>query len=282
MATIVYDPSGNAYELSLLANGQLNATLVILPPAPARSGVTGWTVSQIVQQVMGRTENRASKKPNFDPRMEFFLGLDEFCQEKHYWWRRKMFSFQTTIGQQNYDLSQLTTGNAPDLAEVEEMFVVNAAPQFWPYSVPPAFNPSQQVGAVYGQPNIGQAIPRSAYFISPGNWQLFTLTNPPVQVYTVAGTYYAVPMVTDVAQDGIPLVPPSLHFGLVYMLERRIYEFLYGQNDPRWTVSNKRYEDFLIKAAKSKSFSSQLAISASTGSPAVHSTGGRGYNGGCR
>lgn len=237
--------------------------------------ITQWTVSQIVDQVMGRTQNRASNKPKFDPRMEFWLGLDEFCQEKHYWWRRKMFSLATIIGTQNYDLSA-APANAADLVEVEELFVVNSAPQCWPGSIPPEFNARQQVGAVYGQPQVGQTIPRSGYFLTPGNFQQLTLSQPANQVYTIAGTYYAVPMVTDVTVDAIPLVPPNLHFGLIYMLERRIYEFLYGQEDPRWEVSNKRYEDFLVKAYKSKSFSSQEAIHASTNHGAVHSSGGRG------
>jgi hypothetical protein len=235
-----------------------------------------WTVTQIVDQVMGRTQNRATNKPKFDPRMEFWLGLDEFCQERHYWWTRKMMSFATQIGVQNYDLSGTTTGNAPDLAEIEEMFVVNASPQFWPYSVPPQFTARQQIGAVYGQPQVGQLIPSSGYFLTPGGFQQLTLSQPPNQVYTVAATYYAVPMVTDVTEDDIPLVPPNLHFGLIYMLERRIYEFLFGQGDPRWTVSNKRYEDFLETAAKRKSFSQQQAIHASTNQGAVQAGGGRG------
>lgn len=243
--------------------------------------ITPWTVGQIVKQVMGRTEGRASGKKDFDPRMEFWLGLDEMVQERHYFWRRKTFSLQTEIGTQNYDLSSNGTGqaNAPDLVEIEEIFVVNATPQFWPYSVPPEFTARQQVGAIYGQPQVGQLIPRSGYFLTPGNFQQLTLSQPPNQVYTVAGTYYAVPMVTDVTIDAIPLVPPNLHFGLVYMLERRIFEYLFGQGDPRWTVSNKRYEDFLEKAAKYKSFSQQEAIHASVTSGAVHSSGGRGYGG---
>ena len=108
---------------------------------------------------------------------------------------------------------------------------------------------------------------------------MLTLSQPPNMVYTVAGTYYAVPMVTDTATEDIPLVPPNLYFGLIYMLERRIYEYLYGQDDPRWTVSNKRYQDFVGIAAKYKSFSQQEAIHASVTRGAVSSSGGRGYGG---
>lgn len=210
--------------------------------------------------------------------MEFFLGLDEMTQERHFWWRRKTFSFQTVIGTQSYDLSTNSTGsaNAPDLAEIEEIFVVNSNPQFWPYTVPPEFTARQQIGAIYGQPQVGQLIPRSGYFLTPGDFQQLTLSQPPNQVYTVAGTYYAVPMVTDTAQDVIPLVPPNLHWGLIYMYERRVFEFLFGQGDPRWQVSNKRYQDFLQSAARSKSFSQQYAVHASTSGGAISASGGRG------
>jgi hypothetical protein len=240
--------------------------------------ITQWTVPQIVKQVMGRTQNRARGKVNFDPNIEFFLGLDEFCQEKHYWWRRKMLSFSTSIGVQNYDLSSNGTGqaNAADVVEIEEMFVVNATQQPWPWSVPPEFNARQQIGAVYGQPNIGQSLPRNGYFLTPGNFQQLTLANPPQMAYTIAGTYYAVPMVTDTTVEEIPLVPPNLHFGLIYMLERRIYEMLYGQEDPRFQVSNARYEKFCAIAARTKSFSQQEAIHASTSGHAVSASGGRG------
>lgn len=187
-----------------------------------------------------------------------------------------MFSLATVVGQQNYDLSGTTSGNAPDLVEIEEMFTVNGQPTQWPYSVPPEFSPSQQIAAVYGQPAVGQPWPRSGYFLTPGSFQQLTISNPPPTVFTIAGTYYAVPMVTDTTEDTIPLVPPNLHFGLIYMLERRIMEFLWGQDDPRWQVSNKRYQDFLTIAAKSKSFSSQQAVHASTSHGAISASGGRG------
>jgi hypothetical protein len=279
MSVIVYDPAGNAYALTLDSSGHLVATPTTggpTLPTVGPSGIVGWTVTDIIKQVMGRTENRASGKPNFDLRMEFFLGLDEFVQERHYWWRRKMFAFQTIIGQASYDLSQLGTGNAPDLSEIEEIFVVNAAPQFWPYSVTPEFTAREQVAAIYGQQQVGQLIPKSGYFLTPGAFQLLTLSQPPNQVYTIAGTYYAVPMVTDTTQETIPLVPPNLTFGLIYMYQRRIMEFLSGQDDPRWGMIEKRYQDFLKTAAKVKSFSQQLAIHSSSSEGAIHAGGGRG------
>lgn len=244
----------------------------------------GWSVSQIVNQVMARTEYRAQGNKKPDARMEFFLGLDEFCQEKHYWWRRKAFSLKTIVGQTQYDLSTNTTAggaNSPDVVEIEEMFVINANPQYWPWGVPPHFSARDQVAALFGQNNIVGTVPQSGYFMALAGFQELVFMNPPTQVNTVAATYYAVPMVTDVAADVIPLVPPNLHFGLLYMLERRIFEILYGQNDPRFTVSNKRYEDFKAIAAKNKQFSQQQAIHSSMQQQSITASGSRGRNYGC-
>jgi hypothetical protein len=241
-------------------------------------------VSAIVAQVMGRTEGRAVNKGQFNPRMEFWLGLDELLSEKHYWWARKVFSFATVIEQQNYDLSLTGVGNAnaPDLQEIEEIFLVNAAPILWPYCVRPDFLASQQIGAIYGNNAIAGLIPQTGYFIGLGggaDFQQFTLSGPPDSVYTIAGTYYAVPMVTNISQDVIPLVPPNLHWGLIYMLERRVYEFLYGQEDPRFQMANSRYQQFVMSAARRKNFSQQAAVHVKTNRPAVGAHGGRGYLG---
>jgi hypothetical protein len=244
--------------------------------------IAGWNVSQIVQQVNGRTEGRASGKQDFDLRTEFFMGLDEMTAEKHYWWRHKLFSFQTSIGVSAYDLSSNGTGqaNVPDCVEIEEVFVVNATPQQFPYSINPEFQPRDQVAAIYGNQAVQGLMARSGYFLD--GFQNFVLSAPADQVYTVAGSYYAIPMVTDTTVDVIPLVPPNLHWGLIYVLERRVFAYLYGQEDPRYAVSNAAYAKFLDTAAKYNSFSSQQAVAAKTNRPAVQSSGGRSWGGSLR
>jgi hypothetical protein len=239
--------------------------------------INQWTVTSIVTQAHGRTENRATNKKNFDPVMEFFLGLDAFCSEKHYWWRRKAFSLQTQAGVLKYDLSSNSTGsaNAPDCVEIEEMFVVNANPQYWPWGVPPQFTARQQIAALYGNNVIAGQVPQAGYFMALAGFQELIFMQPPTQVNTVAATYYAVPMVTDTSVDVIPLVPPNLHYGLVDMLERRILKFLYGQEDPRYVTADAVYKEFLVTAAKSKQFSQQQAVHSSMQRPSVVASGNR-------
>jgi hypothetical protein len=240
--------------------------------------VTGWTAPQIILQVHGRTENRAMNKPGFDPRIEFWLGIDEFCGEKHFWWRRKAFSFQTIPGTQTYDLSA-APANASDLVEIEETYCVSAPPAQWPGMVHPRFSPRAQIGAIYGSAAQIALLPANGYFLTPGGFQQFNFMAPPNDVYTVAGTYYAVPMVTNVATVDIPLIPPNLHYGLFDVFERRVLKYLYGQNDPRFTVSDAAYQKFVLDAAKSKNFSQQFSMSMRSTRPAVVSSGGRGWSG---
>jgi hypothetical protein len=238
---------------------------------------SGWTASQIIAQVNGRTENRAMNKPNFNIQMEFWMALDEFCGERHYWWRRRSFSMATIVGQQSYDLNvnevETDTPLAPDLEEIEEVFVVNSAPQPWPFGVAPDLSARQIVTAMYGDAIVNNLPATGGYFIEPGPTRKFWLGTIPQTVFTIAAIYWAIPQNTNLAQDIIPLVPPYLHWGLLYALERRVYEYLYTQNDPRWIQSDQRYQKFLEAAAKSKQFSSQQSITMRTDRPSVRASG---------
>lgn len=236
----------------------------------------GWTVSKIIAQCNAKTENRLANKSDFDLRMEFFMGLDEFCQEKHYWWRREFTSFLTQPGTQEYDLSSAANGgaNAPDCQEIEEAFVVNASPICGPHRVHPSFSPREQLASLFGGQAVGDTIPHSGYFID--GFQNLVFTSPISAAYTVAFTYYGTPMVNDsnYSEDNIPLVPPPLHWGLPYMLLRRMYEYLYSQDDPRNVQNEERYQQFKLSAARWKQYSTVEAIHARTGMGIVAS--GRG------
>ena len=147
---------------------------------------TGLAVSQIIKQVQARTENRTVNKPDYDILMEFFLGLDEFCQEKHYWWRRKASSFQTSVGQSTYDLSSAiapaTTPAAPDAVEIEEAFVVNALPT-GPCRVHPNFTPRDQINAMFGNNSVAGCLPHTGFFLTPGAFQQWDFTIPPQTIF---------------------------------------------------------------------------------------------------
>lgn len=249
---------------------------------------TGWTVAKTIAQANGRSENRVANKPNFDIQMEFFQALDEFCQEKHFWWRRKAASFVTVPGQPDYDLSATVAeggANATDVEEIEEMFVVSAQPFPIPVHCNPAFSARKQLYALFGNPQNMTPFPRTSFFLIPGEFQQLSFTAPPNLAMTIGFTYWAVPMITNTSQavnQPIPLVPPYLHGAMLYALLRRIFEYLYAQEDPRNVMAEKRYQDWIKIAAKSKQFSSQEAVHASMQGHGVHSSGGRGLPHGFR
>jgi len=212
--------------------------------------MAGWSVTQIVEQVNRRTENRASKL--IDLRMEFFLALDEFCNEQHFWWRKKRSSFTTAINTQSYDLSVAAGGSSPDLVELDEMILLNADGVTVAAELIPLFDPQQILAATVQ--NV-QDTPAS-YFIDPKTsiWTLF-LQAPANVAQKILYGYWAIPMVTDPTQDTIPLLPPYLHWGMLPCLEKRVYEFLYGQEDPRFAVASANRENFVLKASRTPHWS---------------------------
>src|ERR1700745_2500961 len=173
-----------------------------------------WTMTQLIDQTLGRFENRPSGKGKFDPRMEAWMAIDEAVEEKNSYWRRKGLSFQTVIGTKSYDLSDPAIANAPDLQEIEEIFAVNANPQDFPGRIPPELTARALIASIYGSA-VQSQIPSTGYYLGFSQFQNFSFSAAPQQVYTVAGTYWAVPMITDVTQETIPLIPPYLHWGLI-------------------------------------------------------------------
>jgi hypothetical protein len=211
-----------------------------------------WTVQQIVEEVSKRTERRADQKINL--RMEFFLGLDEFVSEQHFWWRKKRGTFQTVIGANMYDLSMSAAsgtiqpgGGISDFAQFDEIILLNADGITKQLEIVPILDPVGQLVAIK---NTVQDVP-AAFFIDPQISPTTVVFQAPASVaQTVLYTYWAVPQISEPDEDTIPMVPSYLHWGLVYMLERRVYEFLYGEDDPRFTVANSRYMEFCQKAAR--------------------------------
>lgn len=218
----------------------------------------GWTVTELVGAVSKRTEHRADTK--IDLLMEFFLGLDEFAIEKHYWWRKKRFNFTTQVGVGSYDISTEALGNVQDLGQLDELILLNADGITKALDLTPIIDPIAQLQAI--QNNVPS--PPSGYFLDiNASLSTLRLQAPASVAQIIMGTHWAVPQISDTSVDIIPLVPGYLHWGLVYMLERRVYEFLYGQDDPRFEVSNARYNEFVTKADKMPEWTAKKSRSAS-------------------
>lgn len=231
-----------------------------------------WTVQQVVEYASKRTERRADSK--IDLKMDFFLALDEFCLERHFWWLKKRFVFNTVIAANQYDLSATAAngniqpgGGLTDYAQLDELImlpptgpaVINGIPQTT--RLTPIFEPDAELAALN---NTTSDVP-SAYFIdTQTSLTTLVLQAPANAVRTILGTYWAIPQITDTTTENIPsFIPSFLHWGLFIALERRIFRFLYGQKDPRYLTADAEYKEFIEKASNIQHWSGKRARSVS-------------------
>lgn len=235
----------------------------------------GYTVEQIIEQVNKRTDNKAARR--FDLRIELFAAIDEFCIEKHFWWRRKYSGFSTGIGTQSYDLTNAQVANpvANDLQEIDDIVAVTPVVPSGgiPYNKTHHLKPILTTEGIVAAMNPSGNVCPGDYMIAPGTLRTIQLAAPADQVALFGVVYWAIPAVSDPAEeDSIPLIPDWLHWGLFYALERRVYEGLYGQEDERFVMANGRYEEFVEKAGKRPSWATNEVIEARSASRAIHAT----------
>lgn len=206
-------------------------------------------IQDIVAQVSGRTNHAADRKLNL--RVELFLALDEFCLEQRFWWRHKDLVLQLVTGQAEYDLSAI----APQFAQFgKDVYLVDAGgTQIQSPDCPltPLFSPRAQLAAILNTTN---SLPASYFIRIATSPQTLRLQAPSSVDQKIVADYWAMPMIDDPDSNTedlpVPLVPKYLHWVLCYALELRVYEYLYGQNDPRWTVANAHYQAGVVKASR--------------------------------
>lgn len=216
-----------------------------------------FTVSDIIEVVNKRTENRASNK--LDLKREFYLGLAEFVNNQHFWWRRKNSFLTTTINAAEYDLNDETNANAPDIDEIEHVDVYDTAGNMVTKDMGPILDPAAQVASQLGIVKGLASGPISGFYLKPGALNTLCLTVPADSARILGIAYWATPQPPKDADSSevIPLVPNSLQWGLEVVLRRRVFDFLFGQKDSRYTTANLDYQNFLEVASKKQSWSSQ-------------------------
>lgn len=211
-----------------------------------------WQVGDIVAQVIQRTQNRTDS--GIDLRQEFFLALDQFCNNRRFWWRKKDFILPLVVGTPSYDFSAL----APDFCgQFQDVYLLNPGAGSIAGQLTPLINDEDLICA---KTNIVADQP--AGYLLDVTTSLFTLRlqAPSNVAQSLYITYWAAPMVTDVDNtEIIPLVPQNLHYGLFNMLERRVYEVLYGQEDPRYMIKDREYQTFLQEASRIQHWSGRKA-----------------------
>lgn len=208
-------------------------------------------VDQIIEQAHNLAEHRVDQT-KLDLRIEFFLAIQELLHENRFWWAERTARFTTVYNTAVYDLSSASLANRDDVEEVILVYnVVNSAN---PAELTPILDRAEQMAAL----EAATPAPPSTWMVDLGNWPSLRLGAPADGAYPLRILYHAGLNVSAAMSDTtVPIVPGPLHYGLVTALKRRIFDFLYGQNDPRFITANAEYMKFVKDAARKSSFSAQ-------------------------
>lgn len=221
-----------------------------------------YTIDQIVEAANKQTERRAEGQ--LDLRLEFFQALQELIHECRFWWAKKTTTFNTVIGTATYDLSSGSVANAQDVEEIIGVWRIDSATEN--VELTPILEPADQVAAIEATASADVG----SYMVEPGAWQTLRLGAPANAVKKLRVLYWAgVNPDYDASDSAVPLVPGPLHWGLVIAVKRRILEFLYGQNDPRYLVAEAQYRNFVQKAAHKPRFTTNAQREFRSGESAV-------------
>jgi hypothetical protein len=222
-----------------------------LGPPTQLSTRGGWTCSQLIELADRRTERRGSKL--LDLQSEFLMALQEFCMEKRWPWRRRTTQLTTTAGSWEYDLTDPTNANVPDLHQFMQHGVKTYPNPGAPTSsleITPLFERGLQDAAIFSARNYPLQFsgPPSQYFMMPGAFLVMALTPVPDQVYPISIGYWSVPNINeDSLPEAIPLLPAFLHHALLKKLEAQIFRFTLGEGTPKYQAAMSEYTALVNK-----------------------------------
>lgn len=217
----------------------------------------------IISHAQDRTEHKADFKINFETELE--LRISKFVMQKHFWWRRKVFKFQTVANQPLYDFS--TMPNAPvDLSFIREFMRYGAGQK--PVRVDPVWDDWEVMEAQEdtrtGPPTGFTMEPRGNGLINldvppptqqtdsgDGVSSLNGITGGPLTmrlmpipdaVYDMKFSYLAAYAIDPTNADPSHIIPPPLHYILVDGLIMDIMSFLYGPENDKFVTAQAEYQ----------------------------------------
>lgn len=208
-----------------------------------------FTRTQIKELADKRTERRGGK---LDLDSEILLAIQDICQDRKWWWRRKTVRFETAATTSEYDLSD-TVLQAGDFQQfMKDGVKLFTAPDSFGI-VEPLFDIDKQDTAL--EMASTQSGTPCQYFMKPGEYLTLVLTPTPNGIWPVRASYWAVPDSTpDAQEEQIPLIPTWLHPALLSRLEARINKFTLGEGAALYTSSMTEYAGQLAKAGVYEDF----------------------------
>lgn len=210
------------------------------------------SIDEIVAVAHAEAENRVDET-KLDLRLQLHLAIQELLHENRFWWAERTGRFTTSAGVATYDLSASGLSNTNDVEEILTVYNVNSATT--PKELDPLLTRTDQIAALEA---VTAAEP-SSWMMDLGNWPTLRLGAPANGAFPLRFIYHAGLNIPNAVDGSVapPYVPAPLQYGLIIALKRRIFSFLYGQNDPRFIVANAEYLKFVKDAARKRSFSAQ-------------------------
>lgn len=181
---------------------------------------------EAIELALEMTEGRVKK---FSSEIWLASVISNLIHKKKWWWRKKTFTFTSVAGTQQYDLAASGIANADDFEEMINLsrVVSGVDPAQVKYRSSPTEVQSILHSTTSGTP--------AAYIVVPGTPKVIRFDYNPVAAETYRGLYWAgYNFKHDVTTEMIPLIPDNYHFVVVEFFLLRLFQYLFGQKDPRY------------------------------------------------
>lgn len=184
---------------------------------------------EIVTAVLNLCEDRIK---SFTLESWLDVELAKIINRKRYWWRKKILNTTLTAGNRELDL---TAGSPPPANDFQEMIRLFR----WDSETSrPEIDYVSEAEAVLAMQHGTKTGPPTGWTIKPGTTQTLLFYPQPTADATIRGTYWAAlnPSLNQ-ATGAVPLLPPGFHHVALLALQKRAFQYLYGQKDPRFMVA---------------------------------------------
>jgi len=169
--------------------------------------------------------------------------ISDIIERKNYWWREKRFTFSTALSTPYYDLVAGGTPIAADFKQIVNLYWLRSAGKHTQLEYVSNSDEKQRClnSGTIGSPQ--------KYFVNPNSNTQLVIWPQADAVYPMAGMYIAGYVRPSNGNAGtIPLIPTQFHYVPLLQFQKRIFLYLFGENDPRYTTVKAELEGSPFKA----------------------------------
>lgn len=225
--------------------------------------------SEIIELCNQLTERKAEKVLNV-PTL-YRLVLQDICKRQRYWWRRVQVSFNLTINDPTYDLSDVSvfpTLTEITLDEITKFTLITSPNPLQVAELTPVFDPETLIE----MQNNTQTQQPGRYTMQANDYKVL-LIDPPDAAYKAYIIGWGMPNpASDSAVDTVPLIPPWGHNTIIAGMNAKIFKFAYGSKNEKTVDAQEEYEMGLQDLMQRKQFDPNYRLQMSLNEHAVRST----------